>query len=126
MQEALSDEERSRIQRWETLEASGVLQTLKDPSDYLRSHVIARLMAAEDAQQDVDLPTILEEAAEQGHPTLAEEACRQLEGPWDEHAHQRLGIKLMRSSNHWSGKGRLAEVASNCLEDCTKLVLLHV
>ena len=79
-EEALSDEERSRIQRWKTLEASGVLQALKDPSDYLRSHVIARLMAAEDAQQDVDLPTILEEAAEQGHPTLAEEACRQLEG----------------------------------------------
>ena len=37
-------------------------------------------MAAEDAQQEVDLPTVLEEAAEQGHPTLAEEACRQLEG----------------------------------------------
>ena len=77
---ALSDEERLRMQRWRTLEASGALQTLKDPSDYLRSHVIARFMAAEDAQQEVDLLTILEEAAEQGHPTLAEEACRQLEG----------------------------------------------
>ena len=52
---------------------------LHDPSDYLQSHVVARILAAEDVGERLDLIACLETAAEHGHPALAEEACRHLE-----------------------------------------------
>ena len=74
-----TSEEQERILRWKRMEKEGALRDLKDPSDYLHAHVVARLMAAEDQGQQITLSQCLEEAAEQGHPALAEEACRHLE-----------------------------------------------
>ena len=71
-----SEEELQRKQRWEKLEASGSLEPLRESSDYLHSHVVARMLDAEDRGEKLPLATCLEEAAELGHPALAEEACQ--------------------------------------------------
>jgi len=75
----LSTQELDRMQRWQKLLANGLFAQLHDPSDYLQSHVVARILAAEDVGERLDLIACLETAAEHGHPALAEEACRHLE-----------------------------------------------
>ena len=74
-----SQEERERLKRWKSLEEKGVLAALESPTDYLRSHVIARMMAAQDEGYELELNRCLEDAAEHGHPALSKEAGRQLE-----------------------------------------------
>ena len=74
-----SEEELRRLAKWKALEEKGVLDGLENPSDYLKSHVIARLINALEAGQELSIETCLEDAAEHGHPSLAEEACKQLE-----------------------------------------------
>ena len=74
-----SQEERERLKRWKSLEEKGVLTALDSPTDYLRSHVIARMMAAQDEGYELELNRCLEDAAEHGHPALSKEAGRQLE-----------------------------------------------
>lgn len=76
---ALSKEEAERVARWEKLKQGGLFQPLSEPSAYLQSYVVARKMAAQDNGEDQDLPSCLEEAAERGHPALAEEATKHLE-----------------------------------------------
>lgn len=77
--EQLSTEEQERLIKWRKLLEGGLFQPLKEPSEYLQSHVVARILAAEDSQQECDLLLCLEEAVERGRPALAEEATRHLE-----------------------------------------------
>lgn len=76
LEEQQSPEELERISRWKAIEASGSLRPLEPYSDYLKSHVVARLMEAEDKKQELTLALCL--AVEEGHPALAEEACKVL------------------------------------------------
>ena len=64
--------------RWRRLVKEGHLNALEDPSEYLQSHLIARFLDAEDRGEKPDLLLYLEQAAEEGHPSLVEEACLQL------------------------------------------------
>lgn len=72
-----------------------MLDGLENPSDYLTSHVIARLINALEAGQELSIETCLEDAAEHGHPSLTEEPLNN----WrPSSTSQRPGIDPMRSS----------------------------
>lgn len=75
----LSQEEQDRVSRWKKLLDGGLFQPLQALSDYLQSHVVARVLSAQDAGQERSLIQCLEDAVERGHPAPAEEATRHLE-----------------------------------------------
>lgn len=78
-EEELALQEKTLFERWRHLLDSGLFQPLQAPSDYLQSHVVSKVLHAQDLGQERTLTQCLEEAVERGHPALAEEATRHLE-----------------------------------------------